>query len=271
MFGHFCYTPVMGEGGAGTAVEVQGLEQVEDNTWLRVEENNAYYSLLAQARDSDPLELQAAATEFLARRKQQLSRPVPIFKELLDHPAEFRGQPITLRGHVQQITTYPAAPNDWGIEQLYEASFFEEDSQGNLTTVIFLELPPGVAVSDQLVDRVTVTGYFLKIYYYDAQDRHTRKAPLILARTLAVAQTTNPPPLIPFWLTVTLALTIAAGLLGLIVRVQWLDRQAQLARQRQLAGQMAHTPTPPAGPAELPQPVPQHERTPGSDRASDER
>lgn len=210
------------------SAEEYSLTAVRDNFRLRPEENKAYYGLLHHAHEVNSQALAAAAEEFVESRKSQTK--FPLFKDMLDHPEDYRGQPVKMSGHVLQIITYEALENPWGIRQVYEASLFEEDAQGNLTTVVFTELPPGVEVGDKLLDGVTATGYFLKLYHYDAEDKHTHKAPILLARTLNVAPPKVPAGGMPLWLMVPVIAGLALLVLA-IVLVQMRDQR--LTRQRQ--------------------------------------
>ncbi len=205
-----------------------GLQAIQDGTKLAPEDNSAYYGLLHQAEVVDEQALTAAASQFLASRQQQTQ--LPVFLDMLRNPTAYRGQPVTLKGHTLQVLSYEALENPWGITTLYEASFFEEDAQGNLATIIFLERPDRLPLGDKLVDGVTVTGYFLKLYHYDAEDKHTHKAPFLLARTLQVA----PPPAehgsAPAWLIPV----VVVGVMFLIVLIVWVQvRDRRLSNERQ--------------------------------------
>ncbi|MBX3438293.1 MAG: hypothetical protein KF861_12435 [Planctomycetaceae bacterium] len=180
-------------GGAGVSARSEiDLSAVTDRSELSFDESPAYYELLAKARDIDPGTLAAAAHELRNQRRQSTKElrtvpeaDFPAFVDLIEHPDEYRGQPVTLSGHVIRLVSYPAGPNDAGIDTLYEAWIVTEDSQQHPATVILTELPDGMPLGEELIDGVTVTGYFLKLHTYPSRDKKTRFAPMILARTFS--------------------------------------------------------------------------------------
>src|SRR5690606_28382922 len=129
---------------------------------------------------------------------------LPTFVDIIRNTKEFRGQPIRMQGHVLQTIEYEAIDNPYGIEKLYESTLFTEDSQSHPATIVFLEKPDNLPISGDLIDGVTVNGYFLKTYLYPSSDNTTRKAPLILAKTVSVPpqiSSAKPSPLGPtvYW------------------------------------------------------------------------
>ena len=205
------------------------LSAVTDNDYLTYEENEAYYGLLHRATITPLNEMRREANDLLQQRRQ--ATPFPIFKDMLDHPELYRGQPVTLRGHVLNVVSYDAAENPWGIRQVYEAALFTDDSQGHPATIVFTERPEGLPLGDKLVDGVEVTGYFFKIYYYPSADKVTRRAPLILASTLQIRPVVPHAPLVPGWVANG---GIALVVIVLVAVVWWVQsRDQRLSRQRQ--------------------------------------
>ncbi len=173
------------------------LTTVTDRTDLSFDESPAYYGILAHVRRVPLPALNAAARELQRQRWQSSPRfrdrseaEFPLFADLIEHPEEYRGQPVTLSGHLIRLVTYPAGPNDEGIDTLYEAWLVTDDSQQHPSTVICTEIPEGMPIGEELIDGVSVTGYFFKLRTYPSRDRKTRFAPMILARTM----TWRPPP-----------------------------------------------------------------------------
>jgi hypothetical protein len=169
------------------------LDFVHDRTELAYEERAAYFGILNHVRRVAPDDLHRAAADFVHRRwseSQDLHTPqeqdFPLFADMLKRPAEYRGQPVLLRGHVIRVVKYPG-DDAYGLDPLYEAWLVTPDAQRHPTTVIFSELPPGLALGDDLVDGVSVAGYFLKLHLYASRDGKGRVAPLILARTMTVS------------------------------------------------------------------------------------
>lgn len=208
-----------------------GLSAVRDDYWLTSDDNSAYYGLLHQAQELPADELARLAKAFVAHRRSESG--MPTFIDMIRNPQAFRGQPIQLKGHVLQTLEYEAEENSYGIEQLYESTLFTEDSQSHPTTIVFLEKPDNLPISGELVDGVTVNGYFLKNYWYPSSDNATRKAPLILAQTVVV-KPPQPAPVpgatskILYWGLGSAILILTA----IVVMVQRSDRKRTLADQK---------------------------------------
>ncbi len=201
--GALCAEALCDEGGAvpweAEAVDLSAIDltTVTDRTDLSFDESPAYYGILAHARSVPLPALEAAARELRRRRWQSSPRfrdrpeaEFPLFVDLIEHPEAYRGQPVTVSGHTIRLVTYPAGPNDEGIDTLYEAWLVTDDSQQHPTTVICTEIPQGMPIGEELIDGVSVTGYFFKLRTYPSRDRKIRFAPLILAHTM----TWHPPP-----------------------------------------------------------------------------
>ncbi|MEW4489612.1 hypothetical protein AB1L42_16135 [Thalassoglobus sp. JC818] len=210
---------------------VPGLNNVEDDTWLNSDDNIPYYALLQKVAETSPSELRTEANEFLKAR--QAESKLPTFIDMIRNPAAFRGQPVTLEGHILQVIDFPAEENDYGIERLYEAALFTDDSLSHPTTVVFLEKPENLPIGSQLVEDVAVSGYFLKTYWYNSNDDHTRKAPLILAKTISVRERT-PSAASESWGTmIAISVLAAIGILSIVVfRSQLKDQRRLRSAQR---------------------------------------
>lgn len=207
------------------------LDAVTDQSWLTSDDGPAYYGLLDRASNISPRDLASAGTRFVQSRIDETHKPT--FVDMLQDPKAFRGQPVTLSGHVLQTIKYEAEANEYGIEHLYEVSLFTPDSQGHPTTVVFTEKPPELSIGGELVEGVTASGYFLKMYRYDSADNHTRVAPLILARTIKIEAESPPEP--PGWLGPVMFSGFALSVCLLIgCGAYWYksDRQRLIALQR---------------------------------------
>ncbi|MCA8988140.1 MAG: hypothetical protein KDA78_10885 [Planctomycetaceae bacterium] len=156
---------------------------------IQPEEGELYYRLLAFVRDADPVEIQKAADRFLKERHEKSkskNRPLkdfPVFVDLYQHPEDYQGRPVTMRGHVQRAVVSKAGKNEDGVEQLCELWLFTDDSQTNPTVVMSTKLPPGFPVGEQTTDQVSVTGYVYRLYTYEARDTG-RFAPLLMASSI---------------------------------------------------------------------------------------
>lgn len=207
------------------------LSEVEDDVWLRHTDTPAYYGLLHHAGRVPPDRLRAAGAEFVRQRAEQTG--LPTFVDMLRNSSAYQGQPVLLRGHILQTQRAAALDNPYGIETIYESSLFIDDSQGNLTTVVFLEKPEGLPIGGELVDGVEVAGYFLKLYWYPAGDQQTHKAPLILAHTVTVRPPAVHGPLVPPRIAYPLLLIGFVVLVAIVWSVQRSDRKRLIDRREQ--------------------------------------
>lgn len=224
------------------------LVDVTDRTELSFEESDAYYAILNHVRSVEATRIRQQAAEVLQKRWRETDRfhkvPVgdfPLFYDLTESPEFYRGRPITLSGHLIRLVKYPAGPNDYGIETLYEGWLVTPDSQRHPTIVAFTRLPAGMEIGEQLIDGVSVTGYFLKLHTYASRDRKTRFAPMVLAHTL----TWNPPhgeasgwPVSNEILTGIVAVLGTFGLVGILV----LARRSRLQRRDRFEATLPETP-----------------------------
>ena len=165
---------------------------------IRPEEAEGYFAILNHARQVSSKQLRDEAKRFESERLavvrndpalrfyfRRAEAEFPTFVDLHRSPAAYRGQPVTLRGHMRRLIELPPGPNPFGFERLYEAWLYVDDAQQNPVVVVCSELPPGLSTgSDVLVDFVSATGYFFKRYGYSDQAGQWRFAPLILAGRL---------------------------------------------------------------------------------------
>jgi len=176
----------VGEDRSATRLDAEILAPIQHKTMgISPDEKHAYYLILNKAGIVDQSELRAVAASQLEGRRAELENfdddaEFPLFADMFRNPEVYTGRPVTLTGHVRKVMNYPADPNEFGVEQLYELWLFPADSQSNPVVVVCTELPPGFPAESEIIDNVSVTGYFFKVYGYKAQDA-TRGAPLILA------------------------------------------------------------------------------------------
>lgn len=166
---------------------LQSLKLVRDNVLgIPSEEQDAYYSLLDQARSTN---LVADAKTFWNVRKKEHpelgNSSHPPFADLFQQPDAYRGHPVSQVGHLRRVIEYPAGKNDYGIENLYESWIYPADSDANPIVVVSTALHPRILRGDDLSQYVGVSGYYFKLYGYNAQDT-TRRAPMLLAHEVVL-------------------------------------------------------------------------------------
>lgn len=172
----------------GESVHPRLMETVKDNTiGVRYEEREAYLRVLRLASEVPLRRQEQFAAEIRAERrtlnpsyKRRKPEDFPQFVDLFTHPEFYRGRPVTLRGVMRKLTKFELGKNTLGLDQAYEGWVYTSDSQGNPAVVIFTSKDDKLPVNGDIQEEVEFTGYYFKMYGYDAQDV-TRKAPMILA------------------------------------------------------------------------------------------
>ncbi|MBS0203838.1 MAG: hypothetical protein JSS49_13115 [Planctomycetes bacterium] len=207
----------------GEMVNPELLDVVTDNSiGVRFEEKDAYFRILELARKTPLAEQEEYALNF--REARRLSNPkysrlkpekFPIFVDLFLSPDVYRGRPVTLHGVLRKLTKFDPGPNSRDVGEAYEGWVYPDDGQSNPAVVIFQSKPDGLQVGGDLSEEVRVTGYFFKMYGYEAQDV-ARKAPMILAG--AIEWRPGPGPYVPQALgpEVYLGLTMTIFLVGFV-------------------------------------------------------
>ena len=116
------------------------------------------------------------------RYSQYLSEPelFPVYVDIFQHPDAWQGELVTMTGHVRHCLTYTADDVLMPGQTLHELWLFTDDSQHNPAVIITTELPNGFPQTADVIDRVSVTGCFFKMYVYSGQENR-RLAPLLLA------------------------------------------------------------------------------------------
>lgn len=148
----------------------QELELVEDKVPLEAMEMGAYWRLISWAKSQTPEEMDQRA-----RRDIQ-------FTHLWERPSRYRGQLVRLNMRLVRSLRYEAEKNRHGVEWLYEGWGTTTDSGSNPYVVVFTDWPQGMPLGEGLEEDVTVEGYFLKLFPYNARDGKGRLAPLLIGR-----------------------------------------------------------------------------------------
>lgn len=221
------------------------LDRIRDRRPLDdVSDTVAYYGILNHVRRVDPLALSRAADDYLNQRwkdsefaqlpREEFEPYVDMWMQRdLQHP--YRGQPVTLTGHINLLRIRDHDENPYGLSPVYEAYLYTTDSQSFPATIIFTENPDNLAAGAQRSESVEVTGYFLKLYSYRAVSGATNYSPLIVAkevRLLPEADIRLSPE--TQWI---IAATIVGLIGGLVLFVWWTGRatRARSLRRQQAA------------------------------------
>ena len=173
---------------SGASIHPKLMLTVKDNTiGIRYEEREAYLRILRLAQEVPLRKQQRFAAEIKAERrettpsyKRRKKEDFPQFVDLFTHPEFYRGQPVTLQGVMRKLTKFDVGPNSLDLGEAYEGWVYTPDSQGNPAVVVFTSKDERLPVNGDIQEEVRFTGYYFKMYGYDAHDT-TRKAPLIIA------------------------------------------------------------------------------------------
>ncbi len=229
-----------------TQFAANALDGVQDRTrGIRGQERDAYFRLLDHA-DRVSLDRQRKAarsniarfqhqfeTEQREALKQDPSRTryrYSLYPELLRIPEEYRGKSITLRGRVRRLEEMPLADGEQDRGTAYQAYLFTDDSRTHPYIIVCRHVPPEMPRGGDILEEVEVTGYFFKIYAYDAQDT-SRVAPLFIAQRIEWFPRQAPQPII----SPILGAIVAAVALLIIITLLWkISRKDRRIREQRL-------------------------------------
>jgi hypothetical protein len=187
----------------------------DGTTDLHIEEMPAYWRLMGWADRQTPAML------------RQRSQRKMFYTHLVQRPDEYRGQLIHLDLNVRRVLDYPAEKNGLGIDKLYEAWGWSDESRGWLYVVVFAHLPPGMPVGPDVSESVSVDGYFMKLQGYHEAGAKPHAPPL--RAPLLIGRAVWHPVITPgqdnttwFWITV-----VGGGTVLLLTIGQWAVRFRQ--------------------------------------------
>lgn len=236
-------------GGQELAEFRQVASVARDFTEISESERSAYFEVLDRVRQLGYPDLWA-----LSQRTDQSTKSSQ-FADIYQHPKEYRGEVVRIRGYVRELSEWNASDdNDRGLTTLYQAWVFTEDSFRNPYVIVCSEVSPGLRKrirqqgKAELKEPVEVAGVFFKIWKYDARDG-TRGAPMILAHRLTWKPVTESAS--SGWLTSLLVAVVALIVLPAIVfAVRSASRKDREFRRRHLQS------PPPFDHVVAPQPIP---------------
>jgi hypothetical protein len=142
------------------------FETVTDWTPIGLRDMAAYELLLKRARETGPGNL--------ARQ----GRRDTLYTDLWERPERYRGVPIHLLGTAWRIHSYESKLSPTG--RIHEAWIGTHESQNNPYVCVFEDLPKGMPVGPDAVERVVFNGYFLKEMRYLSGNDVKRGAPVLI-------------------------------------------------------------------------------------------
>lgn len=163
--------PAQSEVSAGTIEPTtkSDLSDIEDNTFFRPEEREAWFDMFANLRDFGEQQLATSSVGEMT------------YAQLLQQPDVYRGKVVTLRGTVLREDEQHPEENSQGIGS-YHRLWLQPRGGGQWPFVVFaLNLPDDFPRGDDLHAEATVTGLFFKNWSYSYDDG-MGLAPVVLAK-----------------------------------------------------------------------------------------
>jgi hypothetical protein len=189
---------------------------------IRQEENEAYFRLLwhAQHVAEDSLRKSELAfrrdriEQFAARTRRRILREYarddrgreillkrlaakveefqqdpfsyPLVQDAFNQAKDCQGQVLSFHGYARKSVSYPAGPNNYGIDTIHEIWLFDENAKGHPVVIVCTEVPEGFPQNipeTEPLDGVSVTGYLFKLYAYEGGEG-PHAVPLIVSRNV---------------------------------------------------------------------------------------
>lgn len=151
------------------------LQHVLDKTSDRTK--RPFYHLLSLATAVSPESLDANA-----RRDVR-------YADLWHEPEPFRGTLIHLEGYLRGLHAWQATDdpffNPVGLQTLFDGYLITDDSRPNAFVIVVPRIAPGMPTGSNILEKVTFSGYFLKLWRYRAADGTERAAPLLVGQLIA--------------------------------------------------------------------------------------
>jgi hypothetical protein len=211
-------------------------------------------------------------------KKSAAANDFVVYPHLRGKPAEFRGQIITIKGHIERVLKVPAPRyGSDEIQWVYTTNIQGPFKKEPPSAVVFTDLPPDVSVTKKLDMEVTFYGYFLGFVHFAGDPKLGERdvnCPYLIGKTLIVNKRTetNESP----YSAELIAWTVGGILCALILAVLlnfWFRRadrriQSQLADVRERHNPFSLEPTEPEGPpiappVDAPPPVAEPVNPPG--------
>ena len=184
-----------------TALQRERFAAVQDNTFFREEETDAWFYVLGLLKGIEP----------------NVSAPPATYAQLVSQPDYYRGQPVQVRGTIRRIEQVTPAANDLGIHSLHRMILQPQGGEVWPMTLYSIE-PPSEAPAGDVRLPATATGYFFKNQSYRWQDG-LGVTPVVLVRSVrfdtpAVASPADAPQELDPFTVIAAATGVSLCLLG---------------------------------------------------------
>lgn len=220
------------------------LAVMEEKAPLRYREMAAYWRMLGWARTKSSAEMEQGAINDVA------------FTQLWQEPEKYRGKRVRLAMHVRRVLDFSAKESPLGLDTVYEAWGWTDESRSFPYVVVFADKPEGLPLGSDIRAEVVFTGYFLKVMEYSAFDKQ-RGAPLFVGRVRMDTSVRGLPPTSDFDSTMLTLSLIGAGIFAVACALRLRSgppKRPEMPRPDNLPGMGSPTETAATGTAEaLPQ------------------
>ncbi len=155
------------------------LKSIQDDTYFRSAETEAWFHFLTWLRNAPIAEIQAAET------------PETSSLQLLRQMPAYRGRLVRVRGRVLRVSPISVPENSAGFATYWRC--WVQDPAGTAPIVVYLlELPDGFPIGTNLRESAEFTGIAYKRWAYQAQTG-LMVAPVVLAKTVRWTPRPDPP------------------------------------------------------------------------------
>jgi hypothetical protein len=209
------------------------FESVTDWTPIGLRDMAAYDMLLKRARET--------GADDLARQ----SRRDTLYTDLWERPERYRGVPVHLLGTAWRIHSYESKLTPSG--RIHEAWIGTHESQNNPYVCVFEDLPKGMPVGPDAVERVVFNGYFLKEMRYLSGHDVKRGAPVLVGKIGWTPVRSARRDDSVFWMA------LIVGILFVISLFRWITGLRRSLSRRSLASSLGRRPTDEIAPEDLSQ------------------
>lgn len=163
--------PAMDNRKLATEANADVWAAVEDNTYFRAAEGEAWFGLWQRLQTTNTAQL------------EQQSLGTLTYAQLLKQPDYYRGKAVTIRGTIRREELVNAPNNAVGIAS-YHRLWIEPQGGANWPIVVYcLRLDEQFPRGDQLKVPVTATGYYFKNWSYPYLDG-LGIAPVVLSKQI---------------------------------------------------------------------------------------
>ncbi len=195
---------------ATTENDQAATDDIEDNTYFRPEEREAWFEVFRKLEKTPPDQLIAESLGEVA------------YAQFVNQPEEYRHQIVTVSGNVVREELQRPGPNALDIEE-YHRLWVSPKGGGQWPIVVFCrELPDEFPRGDHLNVNVSIPGSFFKNWSY-SYDEGLGLAPVVLANSF---EWSKPPantaikqlPVVQLLWAATAAGVLSLGVVWLAVR-----------------------------------------------------